>query len=304
MLSDLFSGLDAGQDCQIGPGPAPGDRIAVEQPQLAAIAEQFGVDWQPGSRPARTIIERKGRLVGRVEVLSLLRRALADAGAGGDFDVVLSSIKPLLVSAEFVGSPRVDSIDYDRDSGLFSANLVFEANGAEPFQMPIRGVAREMSSIPVTSRIIEEGSVLTPSDFDNRRVGRSLARGDLLLQARDGVGLALRHRLMAGVPVPLSELIRPNLIKRGNSVLVELRGSGLTLTTKGEAIDNGAVGEWVHVLNPASRMIVVARVIGAGLAQVDANSEPIGVAPGQDGLPTSYSVGNLSQSPIRPALYR
>src|ERR1700712_816246 len=108
-LSDLFSGLEPGQDCEIGPAPAPGGRIVIEQPQLAAIATQFGVDWQPGMLPARVILERKARLMTREEILPLVRSALASAGAPEDSEVSFSTRAALMVPAEAAGRPEIDS---------------------------------------------------------------------------------------------------------------------------------------------------------------------------------------------------
>ena len=55
-LSDLFeeAGPEAGR--ALGPGPLPGQRIVVEARQLAAIARQFHVDWQPASPADRIVL--------------------------------------------------------------------------------------------------------------------------------------------------------------------------------------------------------------------------------------------------------
>ena len=58
-LSDIWDGVK--DDKPLGPAPAPGGRITVPAAQLAAIARQFGVDWQPGSSADRAVLERPGR---------------------------------------------------------------------------------------------------------------------------------------------------------------------------------------------------------------------------------------------------
>src|SRR5271154_2287067 len=52
-LSDLFACLQATPDRLLGAAPAPGGRVIVEAPQLAAIARDFGVTWRPASGAER-----------------------------------------------------------------------------------------------------------------------------------------------------------------------------------------------------------------------------------------------------------
>ena len=291
-LSDLFSGLEPGQDCEIGSGPAPGGQIVINQPQLAAIAEEFGVDWQPGYATSRVIIERKGRLLDHDELLAILRKALVQSGSAQDVDITLASAADPVVSGEFDKPPEVDSMNYDHTSGRFSADLLFQARGVDPLRLSISGLAREMVSIPVASHTVRAGTVLVAADLQLQRVRKSIVGERTLIAVEDGVGLAVKRTVLAGALVPLDDLEQPKLVFRGMPILLKLQTSGLTLTTKGEAIDPGALGERVHVLNPTSRIIVVARVTGPGAAQVDAGSAPVAVASRQSGLPTASSLSS------------
>ena len=83
-LSDLFDDAGSGADRVLGAAPAPGSRLLIEAPQLAAIARQFGVDWRPASPADHLVIDRPGRVVPREAVLSALRAALTELGVGSD----------------------------------------------------------------------------------------------------------------------------------------------------------------------------------------------------------------------------
>ena len=293
MLSDLFAGLEPGQDCEIGPGPVPGGRIVVEQPQLAAIAEQFGVEWQPGAGSAQVVLERKARHVAREEVLPVIRRALIEAGAGPDTDLAFNGPADIAISAEFRGAPGIEDMAYDRVSGRFAADLVFNTTGLDPLHLRISGYAQEMVFVPVTTHAMKAGTILQPSDLQGERVRRSVVGDRTLMTAQGGIGLALKQRVAAGVPIASTMLGRPNLILRGMQVLLRLEGPGLVLTTKGDAIEAGALGDRIHVLNPTSRIILTARVIGPGAVQVDAASGPVALATGQSD-PSFVARGDLA----------
>ncbi len=295
-LSDLFSDLEAGQDCTIGPAPAPGRRIVIEQPQLAAIAGQFGVDWQTGIIPARVNVQRAARSITPGELLPLLRSALVAAGAPEGSDVSFSTYVTLLVPAELIGQPDIESLTYDRSSGRFTAQLLFDTPGSDPMRLRLTGMAQEMTEIAVAAHDMNAGTVIAPSDLRLRRLRKSLIRDKTLLAVQDGVGLAARHRLAAGNPISLDDLSRPLLVSRGMSVVLRLEDTGLVLLAKGDAIEGGSLDDRIHVLNPSSRAVLVARVTGPGMVQVDPSSAPVMLASQQVGLPPAYSLTKTTRS--------
>ncbi len=294
-LSDLFSGLEAGQDCDIGSSPAPGRRIVIEQPQLAAIAEQFGVNWQPGPAPARVVLERKARVITRDDLMPVVRSALVAAGASEASEVSLSTYVTLALPAEASSQPDIASLNFDRSNGRFSANLLFETPGSDPVPLQISGIIQEMIQIPVLAHNMGAGSVITPSDLQVRRVRKTIISDRTLLTPDAAIGLALRHQMMVGNPLSPDELSRPSLVSRGMSVLLRLEDTGLILVAKGVAIEDGGLDDRIHVLNPVSRAILIARVTGGGTVQVDPASTPVMMAPQESGLPPAYSVAAMTQ---------
>ena len=298
-LSDLFSGLEAGQDCDIGPAPVPGKRITIEQLQLAAIAEQFGVDWQPGIVPTQVIVERQARSITRANLMPLVRSALEAAGAPEDSDIGLGAYATLTIPAEITSQPDIESLAYDRSSGRFTAQLLFDVPGADLMRLPIGGTVQEKGEVPVLTHAVGAGAVISSSDLQVKRLRKSLTSERTILIADDAVGLAVRHRMAAGDIVSLDQLSHPLLVSRGMSVILRLENTGLVLTAKGEAIEDGALDDRIHVLNPVSRAVLVARVTGPASVQVDPTSAPIMLASQQSGLPTAYSLAAITQPSIQ-----
>ena len=138
--------------------------------------------------------------------------------------------------------------------------------------------------------------MIAPDDIEIRRLGRSLVGERVLLTPQELVGLALRHRMTAGSPVSADQVGRPLLVTRGMPVLLRLENTGLTLTAKGQALEGGAQDERIHVLNPDSRAVLVARVTGPGQVQVDPASTPVLLSSQQSGLPPAYSLNAMTQS--------
>ena len=294
-LSDLFSGLEPGQDCMLGAAPVPGTRLIVEQPQLVAIAEQFGVDWQPGVITSQVVLERGARSITQADLLPQLRSALIQAGSPESSEVGLAGFATLLIPAEIVGPPEVESLDYDRTSGRFVAQMLFESPGIDSVRLRIVGTVQELVEAPVLVHAMDAGSVLEAEDLEVRRLPRSRIRTGPLSTIQDEAGLALRRRMAAGTPVLADDLSRPLLVSRGMPVLLRLQSTGMVLTAKGEAIEGGALDERIHVLNPESRAVLVARVTGPGQVQVDPASTPVLLSAQQSGLPRGYSLTAMTQ---------
>ena len=61
-LGDVFEGAGPRAGLSIGASPAPGRRLVLEVPQLAAIARLHGLGWRPSSPHERVVVERPGRL--------------------------------------------------------------------------------------------------------------------------------------------------------------------------------------------------------------------------------------------------
>ena len=78
-LSDLFDNIGPATDKVLGPSPAPGDKITVEAPQLAAIARDYAVDWRPESGSERVVLERAGERLAQAAFMQPLRAARGHA---------------------------------------------------------------------------------------------------------------------------------------------------------------------------------------------------------------------------------
>ncbi len=282
-LSDLFDGAGADAARALGPAPAPGGRIVIEAPQLAAIARQFAVDWRPASASDRVVLDRPGRLLPREDVLTALRQALTGIGAPeGDIETP-GFTAPLVAVA---GHPQTmfEQLDYDAASGRFTGVLAVTGEGMAMQRMRLSGTLREIVELPVLVRRLIPGSVIQSGDVQMARIHAGLARGDVAREPAQAVGLAVRHMTLAGQPLLLADLARPPAIEKGARVTMQLQAPGITLVAQGQAMESGGIGDRIRVLNPNSRAVVDADVVGpnqvrvatGSVAQADARAERLG----------------------------
>jgi flagella basal body P-ring formation protein FlgA len=275
LVSDLFDEAGATASRVLGPAPPPGQHIVIEAAQLAAIARQFGVDWRPASSADRSVLERPGRLLPREVLLDTLSKALVAAGAPASNEIDLPGYEPPLVPVSSEPHASVEQLAYQRESGRFTADVLVSGEAMAPLRLRLAGEVDEVAMVPVPARRMAAGSILHASELVPTRVHVALLRGEVVREAAQAEGMALRRAVPAGLPLPVADLQRPAAVAKGAHVSLEIRSPGLALVAIGLALETGAVGERVRVLNPVSRMVVEGEITGPDHVAVAPDSVPL-----------------------------
>lgn len=273
-LGDLFDNLGTTPDRVLGHAPAPGGRIVVGSPQLAAIARDFNVDWRPQTGGEQAIVERRGDLLSAAKVSAALRRALTDGGAPAEFDVASPDIQPILLPVGGTADPVISQLSYDPQIGRFTAQVSVGALDGDAIQLRVSGQVIPMAMAMVASTRLAPGSLVRDGDVRLSRVRAALLHGAASASLEDALGMMVRHDVAAGQVLARSDLARPDLIARGGLVRMSLNTEGLSLSAQGVAVEAGARGDRIHVENPLSHQIVLAEVTGPGEVRV-APREPV-----------------------------
>jgi flagellar basal body P-ring formation protein FlgA len=274
-LRDLFDDAGRYADARLGPSPEPGGRIIVEAAQLNFLAKQYGVAWQSVSASDRAVLEWPGRPLRREEALEAIRLAVSAAGAPEDWDIDLPAFAPPVVPFDTTAVPTVSQLDYDRESGRFTAVLSITGEGINPINTRISGQVQTMTEVPVAATRLLPETVLRADDIKMARVRAALAQGDVARSIDDVIGMELRRPIAAGQPLRTSDVARPALVRRGAVVQMQLEAGGLSVSGPGVAVDAGVEGDRVRVQNMNSRAIVTAQVIGRGLVRVIPGTQAI-----------------------------
>jgi flagella basal body P-ring formation protein FlgA len=267
-LGDLFDNLGTTPDRVLGHAPAPGARIIVGSPQLAAIARDFNVDWRPQTGGEQAVVERRGDLLSAAKVSAAVRRALIDGGAPAEFDVASPDIQPILLPVGESSEPVVSQISYDPQAGRFTAQVSVGGQDSDAVQLRVSGQVIAMARAVVATARLAPGSVIRDSDVRMARVRAALLHGASVAAIGDVVGMAVRHDVPAGQVLGTSDLARPAVVQRGALVRMSLDTEGLALSAQGVAMEAGGRGERIHVENPVSHQVVLADITGPGEVRV------------------------------------
>jgi flagella basal body P-ring formation protein FlgA len=276
-LSDLFDDL-AVSDHVLGASPAPGQRILVQAPQLAAIARDYNVDWRPVSGAEQTILQRDGTPYAQASAIALLRPRLIAAGAAPDAAITLAGYEAPMLARNATVDADIADVSYDPASTKFSAVLTLTLHDAPPITARLSGQAMHMVDAVELTQPLAEGSVLTPDRVHAIRIPAASLRGAAPVSANAVIGLALRHTLDAGKPLVMGDLTHPILVARNASVRMVLSAGPIALAAEGTALEEGAMGAHIRVQNPSSHAVVLAEITGSNEVRIMATRAPVLVA--------------------------
>lgn len=81
--------------------------------------------------------------------------------------------------------------------------------------------------------------------------------------------MQMRRAVRAGQALKTTDLAKPDLVQRDQTVTLIYQTAGIYLTTRGKALEAGTDGDVVSVLNLQSKRTVTGRVTGRGQVSVD-----------------------------------
>jgi flagella basal body P-ring formation protein FlgA len=288
-VSDIWRNAGPKSDAVIGSAPPPGRSFSIEAPQLAYIARLYDVDWRPSSGAERTSVERGGRPLDRDEVLDQIRRALVATGVPDTVTLDLVNFSPIMVPPMSFPTVQVDGLSYEQTTDRFTANISVSSEGMDRQTMQITGHAIQMTDAVVTVRRLQPDDVIADSDVKLVRMPQRRLSGDPASTITQVVGQAARRTIAAGQPVMISDIGQPMMVAKGAPVVLVMESPGLSIAAQGLALSSGGRDDVIEVMNPLSRAVVSARVIGPGRTSVSPNSTPL-TRPARHGAPPNPQV--------------
>ncbi len=122
----------------------------------------------------------------------------------------------------------------------------------------------------VATHNLVPGDLLRNDDIQAQPL--TVAAPDALPASRQLIGLEVKRRIYQGRPIAARDVGAPLAVKANMPVEVHWQSGSLTLVMQGNAMDPGAIGEQVRVLNPTTSRAVRGTVVADGIVEV--RSEP------------------------------
>ncbi|CAA7626899.1 flagellar basal body P-ring formation chaperone FlgA [Magnetospirillum sp. UT-4] len=269
-LGDLWDNLGPKAETVVAGAPQPGKRVTADARWLVAVAQAYGIDWQPASAYDRIVIERAGQVVDMRLIETELREALAMEGVRGnfDFDVANRGALNIMVPGNGPTTVAVRDLGWDPRTNRFAATIEVPAGSPAAVRQRVQGRVFPTVRMPVLARAMGRGEVIAEKDIQWVDMREEQARRDVITDARQMIGQEPRFQVRAGVPVRLNDLQRSVLVSRNSLVTVALKTPFMSLTTQARAVEDGGKGDVIRITNLQTKRTVEATVDGPGLVSV------------------------------------
>lgn len=268
-LGDLFADVGKQGAMVVASAPSPGRRDVISANELRSIAKRAGLRWRPASRYERIVVKRAARIIETEQIKQVLRDALLSKGMPKTYRIALSKSDMVLHAAIGVSRPiSLASSRYNVRSGRFGAVFLVPTGAETVSRVQVTGEVYEEVEVPVLTARARRGDVIRAHDLTTVKLRRNAIARDAILDPAEIVGLTPKRYLRDGVPLRPADLRPPLLVRKGSLVTLILRTDRMLITARARAIDSGARGEVVRVLNPRSKNTIEGVVAGPGLITI------------------------------------
>jgi len=167
---------------------------------------------------------------------------------------------------------RVNGLDWPNSRG-FRRLVVKNSSAGNAGTGAVAG-ARQVEALTYT-RSLAAGEIVQPEDVAWTPVQSHLVPGDAPQDAEAVIGQAARRAVRSGAPVAARDLSKPVVVKTNDLITVTYNIDGVSLSLQAKALQGGAAGDQITVLNPQSKKTIVAVVIGPGQAVVGPEADSL-----------------------------
>jgi flagella basal body P-ring formation protein FlgA len=161
-------------------------------------------------------------------------------------------------------------MSYDTLSRRFDLTFELPDNGTARRGWRYTGTAVETVEVAVPVRALARGDIVRAADVSIVRRPKSEVSGEPPASPNEVIGMSARRAVRLGVALRVADLMKPELVLRNENVTLQYVVPGIVLTLRGKALESGAEGDTVSVLNIQSKRTVQGTVSGLGRVTVNA----------------------------------
>lgn len=268
-LAALEGGATALADVELGPAPTAGAPRRLEGEQILRRLEEAGMDASATRYviPATVRVEREAREVSVEEIQTAVLNVAHDALPKGE------TIRDLQVG----GPVRIPAGDYETQvstsahgrAGRRRFDVQFVRDGAVLANVPVTARTDARGTVVVAKQSLPRGTVVGPEDVAVVERSAHDVPDDALTAPEQAIGMETKVALAAEAPLPRTALVAPVVVKKGDLVTLILETPAMKLAVAGEALEPGAIGAGIKVMNRSSKQLVAGKVMDHGVVLVE-----------------------------------
>ncbi len=273
-IGDLVENAGAAADVPVFRAPDLGQTGAVQLARIIEALRPYDLTGLDTGGLNEVVVTRLSRAMTAKDITDRITRALSGQYGLGDAQnlaVILDrDIRILHVEPTVGGDLVVSRMNVDPRTGRF--DIAFELPGSTLSRragLRFTGTVTEIVEAAMLTRSLRIGEIVKASDVTMGRRPKAELRGEGM-GPDQVIGMAAKTALRNGQALRTDDLIKPQIVQRNEAVTIYYEVPGIMLTVRGKAIEGGAMGDVVGVLNIQSNRTVQATVIGPGRVTIAA----------------------------------
>lgn len=251
--------------------PALGASGTIQARRIVTALEALGLSVQTGGR-LQVTITRAARHVGATEIeAAIKKRLVSEFGLDGTATgIMFDGPAPVLAAApDLLAEAVASEVTFDRRTRRVAASVWLGPSASERrAQIRVIGTATDLIDVIVAAKPFERGHTVKTGDLVVERRPRDALAPDAPHDGSTLEGRVLRRAVTAGALLRPADLIRPEIVARGDLVTASYEGPGIALSMRLKANEAGALGDSITVTNPQSKKVLPATITGQGRVAV------------------------------------
>jgi flagella basal body P-ring formation protein FlgA len=253
--STKFSGLPP--NAVLAAAPLPGARRVLSVAELAAIARSHQIEGD-GFEPI--CLERETAPLDPLKVVDAMRKSLGMP----DLDVQIVELSRFAVAPGEIVFPREALPPAGADGAGIWKGYVSYGSGRQSIWANVR-LSATVRRVVATADV-PAGRALRAVDIRVEELRDFPTRQTPVTETADAAGKVARRPIRAGATLFAADLVEPNAVERGQTVLVEVRSGAALLKIEATAESAGRAGDTIPLRNRISGQVFRAEVKEKGRA--------------------------------------
>jgi flagellar basal body P-ring formation protein FlgA len=271
-IGDLIENAGLAANTAIFRSPDIGQTGAVPVRTVLDAVRPYGLIGVDVRGVSEVSVTRASRTIATEEIEALIVRALLaryNLGKAENLKVMFErDVRPINLDASVTADLSLVRMSYEPGTRRF--DVTFELASGGRAQWRYTGSAVETIEVAVMQRALAKGDIVRPADIALERRPKNEFSGEPAANPAEAAGMAARRTVRAGAPLRAADLARPELIQKNDTVMLHYQVPGIVITMRGKALDSGAEGDVVGVLNVSSKRTIQGIVTGPGRVSVQA----------------------------------
>lgn len=210
------------------------------------------------------------RILDENDMAQAVLKEFAEQGIGDDIEVEFFGGKTTFVLQD-AGQARImiSNLKVDEEQNKFTADAEIFADGDSAGNTRLNGkyYVKVVAFVPAAA--IEKGKIITENMLKEVSVRGNRIKENTVAEKERLVGLQAKKTLKEGKLIIEREVGQPLVVRKGDIVTAVYRSKGLQITSKAEALEDGARGQRIDLANTKSGKKFNAKVIDAATVEID-----------------------------------